>query len=104
MSFYRSARTAGSLRLAGPPRPVTSGRPRSVLPALQAVQIGVVVAADLLKAVAAELFEEGVGEDDRHHGLAHDAGRRHRADVAPLDNGLDRLFGREVHRLERRAE
>src|SRR2546430_12798257 len=48
-----------------------------------AVQIGVVVAADLCDAVAAELLEEGVGEDDGQHGLADDAGRGHGADVAP---------------------
>src|SRR2546430_12426132 len=67
-----------------------------------AVQIGVVVAADLCDAVAAELLEEGVGEDDGQHGLADDAGRGHGADVAPLHDRVHRLLRGEVHRLERR--
>src|SRR5256886_17544139 len=69
-----------------------------------AVQIGVVVAADLCDAVAAELLEEGVSEDDGQHGLADDAGRGHGADVAPLHDRVHRLLRGEVHRLERRAE
>src|SRR5436190_2108602 len=62
------------------------------------------VVADLVEAVATELFEEGVGQHDGHHGLAHDAGGRHRADVAALDDRLHRLLGGEVHRPERRTQ
>src|SRR5260370_20994512 len=80
------------------------GASGSRLPAFRAAEVGVVVAPDLLAAVAADLPEQGLGEDDRHQGLAHDAGRRHGADVAALDDGLDRLLRGEVHRLERRAE
>src|SRR6267143_2111502 len=88
-----------SLRM---PASVTSAA--RALPALQTVLVGPVVAADLFDAVAAELLEEGVGEDDRHHGLAHDASRRHRADVAALHHRLHRFLGGEIHRLERRAQ
>ena len=62
------------------------------------------VAADLVDAVATEFLEERVGQDDRHHRLAHDAGRRHRADVTALDDGLDGFLGREIDRFEGRPQ
>src|SRR5438874_1276205 len=62
------------------------------------------VVANLVDAVAAELLEEGVGQHDRHHGLAHDAGRGNGADVAALHDRLHRFLGGEVHRLQRSAQ
>src|SRR6266542_2017468 len=65
--------TLGPLRACGAHRPVdTTG---SALPALQVFQIRVVVAAHLVDAVAAELFEEGSGHHDGHHGLPDDSSR-----------------------------
>src|SRR5688500_453341 len=74
------------------------------LPAAEAVLVGAVVVADLLEAVAAEFLQEGVGQHDGHHGLAHDPGRGDSTDVAALDHGLDRLLCRKVDGLERRAK
>src|SRR2546425_846026 len=93
-------RASPRLRLALVRRPGPPGG----LPAFQAVQIGVVVAADLRNAVAAELLEEGVGEDDGQHGLADDPRRGHRADVAPLHDRVHHLLRGEVPRLQRPAE
>src|SRR5262249_52704521 len=51
------------------------------LPALEVVEVPLVVPADLLDAVARELLQEGPGGDERHHGLAHPPRRGHRAHV-----------------------
>src|SRR5260370_3616658 len=80
------------------------GASGSRLPAFRAAEVGVVVAPDLLAAVAADLPEQGLGEDDRDDGLGEDAGGGEGADVAAVEEGLDRLLRGEVHRLERRAE
>src|SRR3990167_1578386 len=50
------------------------------LPALEGVPVALVVPADLLEAVAAELLEDGLGERDGHPGLAHHSRSGHRAD------------------------
>src|SRR3990172_8459812 len=84
--------------------PAAAARAARPLPALQAVQVGVVVAADLDETVADELLEERVGEHERDHRLAHDPRGGHGADVAALHHGLDRLLGGDVHRPERLAE
>src|SRR6185436_824225 len=74
------------------------------LPALQVVEVALVVSPDLLDAVARELFEEGFGEHQRHHGLPHHARGGHRAHVAAFDHGLHRLLGRHVDRAQRLAQ
>src|SRR5947209_6536608 len=85
-------------------RPGRVSRRPTRLPGFQASEIGLVVAPDLLESVAAELLQEGPGQDDGHHRLAHDAGGRDGADVAPLDHGLHRFLGCEIDRSQRRAE
>src|SRR2546426_8170622 len=85
-------------------RPGRVSRRPTRLPGFQASEIGLVVAPDLLESVAAELLQEGPGQDDGHHRLAHDAGGRDGADVAPLDHGFHRLLGCEIDRSQRRAE
>src|SRR5215813_12863696 len=74
------------------------------LPALEVVEVALVVPADLLDAVARELLQEGLGEDERHHGLAHHPRRGHRAHVTALHHRLYRFLGRHVHRAERLAQ
>src|SRR5438445_3663242 len=85
-------------------RPGRVSRRPTRLPGFQASEIGLVVAPDLLESVAAELLQEGPGQDDGHHRLAHDAGGRDGADVAPLDHGLHRFLGCQIDRSQRRAE
>src|SRR5437899_11454740 len=84
--FHRSARRPGAAHLA--------------LPSLQAFDVGGVVAADLVDAVATEFLEERVGQDDRHHRLSLDAGRRHRSEVIVLDVGLVGLLRRVMYLFE----
>src|SRR5437660_820294 len=85
-------------------RPGRVSRRPTRLPGFQGSEIGLVVAADLLESVAAELLQEGTGQDDGHHRLAHDASGRDGAGVAPLDHGLHRLLGCEIDRSQRRPE
>src|SRR3990170_7007274 len=94
---------------AGPLRPdglIGGGTPRTGagLPALEGVLVALVVPADLLEAVAAELLEDGLGERDGHHGLAHHSRSGHRADIAPLHHGLHHFLRLDVHGLERAPE
>src|SRR5512144_2516919 len=83
---------------------IMTGALRPRLPAFEVFQVPLMVAADLLHAVAAELLEEGFREHDRHHGLPDHAGGGDRADVTPLHHRLDGLACIEVHRPERFAQ
>src|SRR5712692_10631415 len=79
-------------------------RSTRALPAFEVVQVTLMVAADLVHAVAAELVEKGGGQHDRHHRLADDAGRGHRAHVAALHDRLDGLLGLHVYGAQRLAQ
>src|SRR5207248_2913803 len=66
------------------------------------LDIGAVVALDLLYRVTAELLQEGLGQHQPRHRLADHTRRRDHADVAALVVRLDLLLGLEVdgvHRL-----
>src|SRR4029077_13169210 len=96
MGYERGPRLTGISITIGPLRPR--------LPAFEVVQISLVIAADLLDAVAAELLEEGLHENDRHHGFADHPGGGDRADIAPLHHRLDRLAGVQIHRAQGLSE
>src|SRR6266545_3876819 len=83
---------------------VDHGRAEGTLPALQVVEVALIVSPDLLDAVARELLEEGLGQHQRHHGLAHHSRGGHRADVAAFDHGFHRLLGRHIHGAEGLAQ
>src|SRR5207237_8522315 len=82
-------------------RPGRVSRRPTRLPGFQGSEIGLVVAADLLESVATELLQEGTGQDDGHHRLAHDASRRDGAGGPPLDHGLHPLLACRVYRPHR---
>ena len=54
------------------------------------------VVAGFGEAVAAEFFEQGVGEDEREHRFDDDAGGGHDADIGAFVVRLDALAGVEV--------
>src|SRR4029077_16256688 len=82
MGYERGRRWTGISITIGPLRPR--------LPAFEVVQISLVIAADLLDAVAAELLEEGLHENDRHHGFTQHHRGRERADIRYPNQRLER--------------
>src|SRR6185436_5776834 len=76
----------------------------AALPALEIVPIGLIVAADLVDAIAAELLQEGPGQHDGHHRLADDTRRRHGHHVAALHHRLHRFLVLDIHRAEGPAQ
>src|SRR3984893_6326660 len=96
MGYERGPRLTGISITIGPLRPR--------LPAFEVVQISLVIAADLLDAVAAELLEEGLHENDRHHRFTDHPRGGDRADVAPLHHRLHRLACVQIHRAEGLSE
>ena len=76
-------------------------------PAARACRAGAAAAhgrSHVADGVAAQVRQQGVGQGQRQHGLAHHGGARHDGHVAALDVGAAHLAGLEVHGLERLAQ
>src|SRR2546423_8156307 len=83
-----------------------SGRDRPDLSpwsAADLLPVALEIALDFSDRVAAELFQEGVGEHQRHHGLADHSGGMHDAHVGALVMRLHVLLGHQVNGGQWRA-
>src|SRR5690606_36416406 len=69
-------------------------------PALDLGEVAVEVAAYLGHRVAPELFQHGVGQHDRDHGLRDHGGGGEGDDVAPFPDRVRGLVGPEIDALE----